>query len=227
MEEEFVPSRKYPPFAANASGQIKNLKTGKVRKQTVAANGYAYIGTRQGLILAHRIVADCFIPNEENLEQINHKNGVKTDNRVENLEWVSRSENMKHAARNNLLVWNGKSGEESNLTKHEDSLVHAICADLQTGLRNKDIADKYNLKTSYIKEIRSGRCRKDISVQYSFRKRKDSLSYETIVWVCKQIAAGLSTRQILDRSTNKRITKDTIKNIRLKRSYAEVSSSYF
>jgi len=78
----------------------------KIMKPTVTYKGYLTIdlrnhGRRKGGFV-HRLVAKAFIENPENKEQVNHINGNKKDNRVENLEWATNQENMVHAYKLNL-----------------------------------------------------------------------------------------------------------------------------
>jgi hypothetical protein len=61
----------------------------------------------------HRVVAQAFIPNKENKPSVNHKNGIKTDNRLDNLEWVTMSENTIHAVKNGLIKFR-KRGNNPN-----------------------------------------------------------------------------------------------------------------
>lgn len=90
--------RSFERYKINSLG-INRLIKSKYLTNNFSHNGYHYVmlwdGTRkQGRV--NRIVAQAFLPNPNNLPEVNHKNGVKTDNRVSNLEWVSKSENGKH-----------------------------------------------------------------------------------------------------------------------------------
>ena len=98
-------------------GQIRNTKTKRIRKQNLLKTGYCFVsgslGSREDKITfkTHRVVAETFIPNLNNLPEVNHKDGNKLNNCIDNLEWCTRIANMKHASEYGLL--NAKRGEDS------------------------------------------------------------------------------------------------------------------
>lgn len=83
-------------YYVSDSGQIKSPR-GKILKGTKDPKGYLRIDIPGSTVKVHRMVAKHFIPNPFNLPQVNHKNTIKTDNRVDNLEWVTGLQNAQHA----------------------------------------------------------------------------------------------------------------------------------
>lgn len=87
-------------YEVSNAGGYRNSKTGRVLKSTPYSNRYLRMVLGAGnTFLAHRLVAMAFIPGDWNL-QVNHKNGDRADNRAENLEWVTCSENHLHSYAN-------------------------------------------------------------------------------------------------------------------------------
>lgn len=93
----------------------------------------------------HQLVANAFISNPKNMPEINHKNGVKADNRKENLEWCTKSQNFSHAL---------KIG--SHTLKLTEKQVREIIKN-KDGLSQTSLGEKYGVTQSYVSYIRSGR----------------------------------------------------------------------
>lgn len=107
-------------YGVSNIGRVKSLRYWKERiMKHWISKGYMFLNLRKDWnsksFLLHRLVAISFISNPENKLCVNHKNGIKTDNTVENLEWCTHSENTQHA----FKTWLSKISENHNFyTNH-------------------------------------------------------------------------------------------------------------
>lgn len=107
-------------------------------KYSISKNGKKFCAS------IHRLVAEAFIENPHKKPHINHINGIKSDNRVENLEWCTPSENMIHAFETGL-------NPTRKLTKEQVLEIRNMGSN-----SNKQLAEKYNVSSGCIRDVRYG-----------------------------------------------------------------------
>ena len=148
-------------------GRVKTLgnnmfKNEKIMKNRLSPKGYLRIGLTKDnykkMFFVHRLVAENFIKNFENKKQVNHINGIKTDNRTCNLEWNTAFENMKHASLNGFL--NAKKGENHYLYKATDEIKSRII-EKRKDYTQRQLGKMFNLSQCSVSQILSKKIKDD------------------------------------------------------------------
>ncbi len=114
-------------YAITREGEVWSFKNNKFLKASPDGRGYRAVGlcnnSQQKVHKNHILLAKAYIPNPENKPFLNHKNGIKTDNHIENLEWCTGKENLAHARKTGL---NKNFGEGNNWAKLTNTEVQEI-----------------------------------------------------------------------------------------------------
>lgn len=123
-------------YEVSSNGNIRNITTGHILKPYLGGAGYLYVRINKKKRLVHRLVAQAFIPNPNNYPQINHKDEIKTNNDMENLEWCTQSYNNNYGTRRDKISEANKKRVVSDQTRQKMSITH------------KNISDETRMKMS-------------------------------------------------------------------------------
>lgn len=129
-------------------GQIINKHNGHVLKGQPNSKGYLRVQIGKKFMFIHRLVAEKWIPNPDNKEQVNHKDGNKLNNCVDNLEWVDNQDNRKHAVDNFLHL----QGEDCSWSKLNWEAVDYIRSN-PNHLLYKELAAMFNVSEYTIRDV--------------------------------------------------------------------------
>lgn len=157
-------------YEVSNMGFIRSLKRQTISKRNIVRNweskpikviinprGYAvvnlYLNRKMKQYRIHRLVAISFIPNPHNKPYVNHLDGVKSNNNINNLEWCTSQENSIHAVKTGLLQNSSRKGDQHNTFKVTFSEVQEIRKLRKQGYSLTDISSKYNLSKDYTSKL--------------------------------------------------------------------------
>lgn len=196
----------FEDYLVSDCGKVYSTKFNrfKERKLTPDKNGYLTVslspdgGLTRKTFKVHRLVAQAFIKKDIDELEVNHLNGVKSDNRVENLELVTHSDNMSHASSTDLL----HKGEMVSQSKYTEKQIREVCRLLRDPtIFIREVAEATGVSYSICSSIYNGQKWKHIAEEYDFpgkrpRGRTGSLSDEDVVEVCHRLNRKQKMTQI-------------------------------
>jgi len=143
-------------YEVSTDGLVRNAVTGHVLKPMFNSCKYHRVDIHGKSTAVHRLVAIAFIDNPNNLPEVGHKNGIKTDNRVNNLEWTTKSDNQIHAYKTGLRSSKGTKNKAAKL--NEAKVLEIRAKSLKwCGFSATTLGKEYGVYHSVIEKIRARR----------------------------------------------------------------------
>lgn len=156
--EQWKPIAGYENYHVSNFGRVKSFKSGKpkILKPQLTPNGYLlitlYNADEHKQLLIHRLVAEAFVPKPEGKCEVNHRDGVKFNCHVSNLEWLTPAENVQHAYDTGL----SKAGEDAYQAKFTDEQVVYVRSN-PDGLTQTRLAEMFGVRQTAISAIQLGK----------------------------------------------------------------------
>lgn len=143
-------------YIITENGEVINKHNNRKVKPQLNGKGYLRVSIGKKLEFVHRLVAKTYIPNPDNKLQVNHKDGNKLNNCVENLEWVTNQENRNHAIDNDLHI----CGDRCSYAKLTSKQVLEILSDDKHNFT--ELGKMFNVSRNTIADIKHNRTWKQL-----------------------------------------------------------------
>ena len=140
----------FPKGKRSIDGDKYNVLKQQIKRGYATVN--LYNNGKMKTFSVHRLVAEAFLDNPNNLENVNHKNGIKLDNNVENLEWMSGKDNTRHAFGNNLGGFRDRALKQlEKINSRHYSKIELIKNDVSFTFANtQEVADFLGVKRASV-----------------------------------------------------------------------------
>lgn len=165
----------FDKYEVSNIGNIRSPR--KLMKKSISHKGYfiIFLGSKKNkkTLQVHRLVAFAFLENTFNKPFINHKDGNKQNNHVDNLEWCTAKENTRHALNNGLIKTKTPKKESARILNNKKIWISVI--DLSTGKIYESIklaSDDLNISQSLLSDYLSGRRTNKTTLRY-YKKNND------------------------------------------------------
>lgn len=187
-------------YTISNTGECCNPK-GLVIKPYANNNGYLMYDIRDIKRLAHRLVAEAFIPNLDNKPHVNHINSNRQDNWYKNLEWVTPSENMQHSVKSGFLLEGLHRGSDRPGAKHTEDDARKVCELFEQGYRPGEVVKATGFSMHFVYGILKGKKWSHISKDYNLIDRCGEPLYteQQIHECCKYLSECKSNMWIAEK----------------------------
>lgn len=238
----------FPAYSVTKDGRVFSSKCNRFLKGWINDSGYPTVGLYDSSTdkmynaPVHRLVAEAYLDNLYDKEQVNHIDGNKLNNNVTNLEWVTPKENSAHAYTTGLIKpkfsneytpkvdennvvhdWKSKGKPYNNWNEDEARNAAQLMED---GFRVCDVSTMTGLCRRGLQFMRDGERKWGfLSKEYDFSKlsKKEQLSVEKIVDICKLLEQGSSINSVSERLQVERKIVSGIKN---RTTHSSISKSF-
>lgn len=226
---DFKEHPEYPRYIISKSGEVYDSFRRKYLNLFINTHGYhsCSINTGSGhkLKRVHRLVAETFLTDSEFYGlDVNHIDGNKTNNNLSNLEWCTRSHNIRHAINMKLNPSQGETHHNAVLT---EETVKTICELLKSGYKNSEIMQMMGVNKDTVAHIKNGSLWKHISKDYKIHKiTKKRLTKEEVEYIYKECLLRSKSESIASISRSIGFSPHTVERVWRKAVYKDIIDDF-